>query len=377
MSRRLLSAAPLLAAMVLTAAAIPPGSKHAAATPAKAYVVEAIVARVNNHIITTTDYQKAVQQLEADSASQSPPMTSVQVAEAKKNMLRDLIDQQLLLQRANDLGYSAESQTVHELDQIRANMHLATMQDLRKAIEAQGQSYQDFRQNLKNGILTRMVIEQDVAPRIDIPPNAIQKYYNQHKKDFVTQAGVDLSEILISTQGQKAAAIARLKTLADQVQARAVRGESFSQLAKRYSNGATAASGGEIGFFKKGTLSPGLEKTVFTLPVDGVTPVINTANGFLILRVNAVHEAGQETLAQARSQVEQKVYEQMLQPELQTYLARLRSQAYINIAKGYVDTGAGKNAGVNITHFERVLPQDLPKKTDKDKNASSSGFSAN
>lgn len=364
----------VVAALAIAALAIPPGSGAATNTASKAYVVESIIARVNSHIITNTDYQKAMQQLVSDSASQTPPMTAAQLAAAQKNMLRDLIDQQLLLQRANDLGYSAESQTVHELDQIRANMHLATMQDLRQAIEAQGENYEDFRQNLANGILTRMVIEQDVAPRIDIPPDAIQKYYNQHKAEFVTQAGVDLSEIFISTKGQKASAIPKLKTLADQIQVRAARGEDFSNLAKTYSNGSTASQGGEIGFFKKGTLAPQLEKVVLALPVDGVTPVIPTASGFLILKVNSIHQQGQESLAQARDQVEQKVYEKLLQPELQQYLANLRTQAYIQVAPGYVDTGAGKNAGVNLTHFERVLPQDLPKKTNKS-SGSQSGFS--
>ncbi len=362
MSRLSMLCAPMLAvALLCGAAAAANGGADNSAAP-KAVTVESIVAWINNKVITTVDYQKALQQLEADAASQSPPPTPAQLTTEKKNVLRDLIDQQLLVQRANDLGYSAESETVHQLDQIRQNMHLPTMRALRQAVEAQGESYADFRQNIKTGILTRMVIEQDVAPRIDIPPAAVRKYYLAHKSEFISQAGVDLSEILISTQGVKKAAIPRLQTLAQQIQARAARGESFSKLAKTYSNGTTAATGGAIGFFKQGTLAPSLEKIVFALPAGGVTKVLPTANGYLILKVHAIHQAGQETLAQARSQVEQKVYEQLLQPELKQYLANLRQEAYLKVAPGYVDTGAGKNAGINITHFERVLPQDMPKK---------------
>ncbi len=366
----------LPAALACAAFAAPrpgPRSNPAPRKP-RAMTVESIVAWINNKVITTVDYRKALQEISVDARSQNPPPTAAQLAAQKKNLLRDLIDQQLLLQRASDLGYSAESQTIHELDQIRQNMHLPTMRALRQAVQAQGQSYADFRQNIKHGILTQLVIQQDVAPRIDMPPGAVRKYYEKHKSQFISHAGVDLSEILISTQGVKKSAVPRLHTLAEQVQQRAARGEQFSKLAKTYSNGATADKGGSIGFFKKGTLAPQLEKIVFALPAGGVTPVLNTANGYLILKVDSKHPAGQETLAQARPQVEQQVYEQLLQPELKTYLENLRAKAYIKIAKGYVDTGAGKNPGVNITHFMRVLPQDLPKKIHHKTSGGGSGF---
>lgn len=328
-------------------------------------VVESVVTRVNNAIITNIDVARAERQLATDMQSQTPPPSPQEMEQARKDLLRDLINQQLLLQRASDLGYSAETETIHRLDQIRRSMNLPTMEDLQKAVEAQGEDYEDFKQQIKNGILQQMVIEQDVAPRISIDPEEVQKYYNQHKTAFVSQAGVDLSEILISTKDQPADKLLRLKALADQIQVRAARGEDFSKLATRYSNGTTAATGGEIGFQLKGSLSPELEKVVFNLPEGGITPVITTPNGYLLLRVNRLRHAGQETLDEARNQVQQILYEQKLQPELRDYLAHLRSQAYIKVAAGYVDTGASASIGVNLERFERVLPQDLPKPVEK------------
>lgn len=341
----------------------------------KTEVVERIVARVNNNIITNVDLDKAKQSMVAELQQQSNgaavPPTVVQ--EQEQNLLRDLIDQQLLIQRASDLGVSAETDTIRRLDQIRQQMHLNTMEDLQKAVEAQGQNYEDFKQNIRNSILTQKVIEEDVAPRIDIAPGEIQAYYNAHKDQFMRQNEVGLSEILISTKGKTPAQIKILKDLADQVRARAARGEAFDKLAQQYSNSQSATTGGNIGFFKKGQLTPAIEKDIFSLDVNGVTPVIDTNNGFLLLKVMAIHHAGQETLSEARSEVQYDIYQQKMQPELRHFLTKLRTEAYIKIQPGFTDTGASANSGVNLERFERVLPQDLPKPVDKPKSGGMGG----
>lgn len=341
----------------------------------KTEVVERIVARVNNNIITNVDIDKAKQGLIADLQQQangaSVPPAELQSQE--KNLLRDLIDQQLLIQRANDLGISAETDTIRRLDQIRQQMHLNTMEDLQKAVEAQGQDFEDFKQNIRNSILTQKVIEEDVAPRIDINPGEIQAYYNAHKSEFKRQNEVGLSEILIATKGKTPAQVKALKDLADQIRARAANGEAFDKMAQQYSNSQSATNGGNIGFFKKGQLAPAIEKDVFSLGVNGVTPVITTDNGFLILKVMAIHHAGQETLDEARNEVQYDIYQQKLQPELRHFLTKLRTEAYIKIQPGFTDTGASANSGVNLERFERVLPQDMPKPVDKPKSGGMGG----
>lgn len=348
----------------------------AAAPPPNTTVVEDVVARVNDKIITNIDYNQAksdlVSSLQQQAQQSGQTVTPAQIQTAEKNLLSQMIDNDLLVQRATDLGMSAETQTVLELDQLRQQNHLATMEDLQKAVEAQGENYQDFQQSIKNQILQKMVIEQDVAPRVSQPtPAEISAYYNAHKSDFVTADAVGLSEILVSTEGKSAADQKRLQDLADQVQKRAAAGEDFAKLAQRYSNDPSSAQGGDIGFQKRAQLDPKLADALFKLPVGGVTPVEDVPNGFLILKVTGIHHAGQETLAEATSEISYLLYQQKLRPELDTYLAKLRSNAYITVKPGYVDTGASADAGtVDLEKFQRVLPTDLPKPTDKSKQGS-------
>ncbi|MGH9473313.1 MAG: peptidylprolyl isomerase [Terriglobales bacterium] len=341
----------------------------------KSTVVEQVVARVNDTIITSVDYNQArtdlLQQLQSSAQQSGQTLSSVAIAGQEKDTLANLIDDQLLEQKAKDLGLNADTEVILQLDQMRKKNHLATMEDLQRAVESEGESYSDYEQSLKNQILQRMVIEQDVAPRVpQATPQQTAAYYNAHKAAYVLPEEVDLGEILITTQGKPASDQKRLKALAEQVQERAAKGEDFSTLAQRYSNASSASSGGDIGFERKDQLEASLAKTLFALPIGGVTPVETVPSGYLILKVTARHYAGQESLADATADIDYKLYTQMLQPELKTYLDKLRQEAYIVVKPGYVDTGAVTSAGVDITHFQRVLPTDLPKPTDKDKKGS-------
>src|SRR5215475_9161832 len=148
-------------------------------------VVEEIVARVNNSIVTRADMRKAREQLTAEANQQSDHIAADQeVKEREKDLLRDLIDQQLLLQKAQDLGISADTELVKRLDELRKQMHAESMEDPEKAAQAQGISFEDFKQNMKNNILTQRVIGQEVGGHITVTSQEIQQYYDQHKADL-------------------------------------------------------------------------------------------------------------------------------------------------------------------------------------------------
>src|SRR6266481_2511498 len=103
-------------------------------------VVEEIIARVNNEIITRTEYAHSRDQLKQEAQQQNPSGADQVVAEKQRDILRDLIDQQLLLQKGKDLGITGDTELIKRLDEMRKQMNLATMEELEKAAEAQGAS---------------------------------------------------------------------------------------------------------------------------------------------------------------------------------------------------------------------------------------------
>ena len=126
-------------------------------------VVEEIIARINNQIVTRTEYLRSKEQFKQEAQQQDPANADKLVAEKDKDILRDLIDQQLLLEKGKDLGITADTEVIKRLDEMRKEMKLESMEDLEKAAVSQGISFEDFKQNLKNQIITQQVISKEVG----------------------------------------------------------------------------------------------------------------------------------------------------------------------------------------------------------------------
>jgi peptidyl-prolyl cis-trans isomerase SurA len=307
-------------------------------------VIEEIVARVNNAIITRADLRRGQETMENEVHQQSPGKADSIIKDREKNVLRDLIDQQLLLQKAQDLGISGEVDLVKRLDEIRKQMGASSMEDMEKVAQQQGVSFENFKQNLKNSIITQQVISREVGAHIQISQAELQKYYEAHRADLDRPEEVRLSEILISgstSQGNDldqamAAAQAKADDLLKQLRA----GTSFQELARNNSKGPTAAQGGDLGYFKRGMLAKELEAKTFDLKPGEITDVIPTKQGFVILKVTEHNASGVPPLEKIQGHLQDMMYAERVQPALRVYLSKLREDAYIDVRPGFVDNGA-------------------------------------
>jgi peptidyl-prolyl cis-trans isomerase SurA len=335
-------------------------------------VVEEIIARINNQIVTRTEYVRSRDQLKQEAQQQDPSNVDKIVAERDKDVLRDLIDQQLLLEKGKDLGITGDTEVIKRLDEMRKEMNLGSMEELEKAAQSQGVSYEDFKQNLKNQIITQQVISKEVGSRMSISKEEMQQFYDEHKSQLEQPEQIRLSELLVSTEkkdkdsvpdeAQLAAAQAKASDLLDKIR----KGAAFDEIAKKNSDGPTAAQGGDLGYFKRGTLAKELEEKTFAMKPGDVSDVIRTKQGFVILKVAEHQSAGIPPLSQIESKVQDALYMHKLQPALRAYLQKLREDAYIFIKPGYVDTGASPNQTAPIeTTAKDAGAKELKKKKKK------------
>jgi peptidyl-prolyl cis-trans isomerase SurA len=319
-----------------------------AALPARSadVVIEEILARVNSDIVTRSELQRSKDEVRQELRQQYGDKADSMFAQREKDVLRDLIDQQLLLQKAKDKGLTGDTELIKRLDDMRKQMNLTSMDELEKSAKEQGVSFEDFKQNMKNQILTQMVIRNEVQPKIQITKEEEKKYYDEHQKDLEHPERVRLSEILVSTeklepgdQAGVAAAQQQAQQLLEQVRG----GAAFDEVAKKSSNGPTAAQGGDLGYFKRGTLARELEEKTFAMKPGEITDVVRTKQGFLILKATEHEQAGVPPLKDVQDDISNTLYYQKLQPALRDYLTKLREEAYIDVKPGYVDTGASPN----------------------------------
>jgi peptidyl-prolyl cis-trans isomerase SurA len=337
-------------------------------------VVEEIITRVNNQIITRSEFERSKDQLKEEVKQQNPADPDKAYASREKDVLRDLIDQQLLLDKGKDLGITGDTELIKRMDQMRKDMKLESMEDLEKEATKQGVSWEDFKQNMRNQIITQKVIGEEVGGKLAIGKEEVQTFYDEHKSEMEQPEYIRLSEILVAPktvtpsitpapdpsaagsapaaqppvdeaakQAADAAALTAAEAKANDLLKQIHDGANFEDIAKKYSDGPSAADGGALGMFKRGQLAKAIEDETFDKKAGDVTGVIHTKQGYVILKVVDHQQAGIPPLKDILPKIQDALYYEKLQPALRAYLTKLREDAYIKYADGYVDTGKSPN----------------------------------
>jgi len=323
-------------------------------------VVEDVVARVNDQIISRSDVERSQQQLQQELQQGNLPTTDRE--QRQKDLLRDMIDQQLLLSKGKELGLNADAELVRRLDEIRKQNHLDTMEDLEKAARSQGVNFEDFKANIRNGVVTQQVVRDEVGRHLQLTQGHEQAFYEAHKEEFAQPEQVRLSEILVPLAADAdGAVVTQAQKKADDIAAKVQAGGKFDELAKQNSGGPTAAQGGDLGAFKRGALAKVLEDQTFALKPGESTAPIRTRQGFVILKVTEHQLPGVPPMKEIEPQIQEAMYLQQMQPALRAYLTRLREEAYIDIKPGFVDTGGSSKQTKPV--FSAYAPPAPKKKT--------------
>lgn len=352
----------LLAGPTLASAQIPSIQSPYGGVP-----VEEIIARVNDQIITLSDYNRAMKEQD-DEARQHGATTLQEINAGHKDLLRDLIDQQLWLSKGKELGITGDTELIKRLDDIRKQYHLASIDDLEKAAQQQGISFEDFKASIRNSIITQDVMRQEVGEKINITPGEVERYYEEHKQEYNQPESERLSEILIAPGGAGSngagiddpAKLAAAKAKAEDIEAKLHAGGDFAQLARSFSDGSTAAQGGDLGQYQHGQLPAELENKTFPLKAGQYTDPILTRQGYIILKVTEHTAAGPAPYSDVKDQVEDAYYMSRMEPAIRAYLTKMREDAFIDIRPGYVDTGASPNETKPV--FSAYVPPSPKKK---------------
>ncbi len=327
-------------------------------------LVEQIVAKVNNEIITQGEVARSRRQLEAELKRQALSGAKLEqtLKEAEKDFLRERIDQLLLVQKARDLNVNVDSEVSKYLAELQLQFKISDPDKLQEFVREQsGLPFEDFRQQTKDGFLTRRVIQQEVGSKINVSRAEAQKYFEEHKNEFVREEQVLLREIFVSTEGKDAAGVAAAEKKAKELVERARKKENFGNLARDNSDAATAPNYGELGAFKRGDLRKDIEEIVFKQSRGYVTDPIRQPNGFLILRLEDHYEAGLQPFELVENEVMSRLFEPRMQPAVRAYLTKLRLDAFLEIRSGWVDSGAPAGKDTTWKDPAQFKPQTVTK----------------
>lgn len=334
------------------------------ASLAQVQLVEEIIAKVNGEIVTRGDLDRGHIEAEQELKKQNVDGARYHqlLADYDKNALRDKIDQLLLVQKGKDLDIKVDTDVLKYIADIQKQTGIADPDKFHELIREQtGMSYEDYKNEVTNHMLTERVIRQEVMSKMQLPQKDIQDYYNKHKSEFVRQEKVFLQEILVSTDGKDDVGVAAAKRKADDLVRRARGGEKFADLARDNSESVTAKQGGDLGGYKKGELSSNVEAAIWNQPRGYVSDPLRVANGYLILKVQEHQKEGQADLEEVEPEIQDKLLSPKMQPALREYLTKLRESAFLEIKKGYVDSGAAPGKDTSWMEMAQLKPETVTK----------------
>ena len=315
---------PITTAAILVLANV--GCKHA--------VPENVAASVNNRPITYSDLDKQYQSQFTSSAERP---SDDQMMIQKLEVLRSLIDNEIMLQRAEKLGLMATDSDVEaKLTELKAPF---TQEEFQKQLAARKMSLEDLRAQLKRDLSIQKLFNKEITSHIAISDKDVTGFYNANKSSFsFAEPQVHLAQILVTPnpdpnvrnlKNDKAQNEDQAKKKIEMIVARIHQGEDFGMLAQNFSEDATSApNGGDLGFVPESALEkagPEVRKALSVSPGQ-VTPIIHTGEGYRVFKIFSKEPAGQRELSDPR--VQQNIRETLLNRKDQLLRA-----AYYEVAR--------------------------------------------
>ncbi len=305
------------------------------------HLVDRVVAVVNDDVITLTELEKTGQSFFERIKTQAPP-TEVERAlkQAREEVLSSLVDKMLVRQVAEKLNISVSEQEIDSaVDQILTRNN-ATIEEFRQELTSIGATEQEYRDNLRGQILQSKIISYEVRSRIVIVEDDIKEYY---QKEYTLEKGEGGYYILqmgftwrnsVSLEGAGFDTKEAAREKAEEIRARVVDGESFTELAKAYSNLPSAEDGGDIGFLQKDEMAAYMKEVILAMKPGEISPIIETNNTFQFFKLLSLRDGDLVVKAPyeaVREEIRDVLYQQEMEEQYKTWVKRLREEAYIQI----------------------------------------------
>ena len=299
-------------------------------------LLDEVVARVNEEIITLTDLKQELRRLRSSlrQENESPELLEQAFQREKQNLLRTMIQNEMLVQRAEEFGIpdSVEPEVGKILEEMRKESGIPNMEVLDQYLRQQGSSLEEYRTSLKQRLVIDAFLQQSVYSKLTLLTPEIEAYYQENIERYTEKAEVELQEILFLSEGEDQA---QLRKKAQEVLSQLQAGASFEDLAKRLSDGPTASQGGGIGSVKRGSMAAPIEEVAFQLEEGAVSGIIKTEYGLQIIKVVSQVPARERPLEEVRSEISNQLYQRKAQPGLKKFVDELIEQSYIYVTPKY------------------------------------------
>lgn len=309
----------LTACLLLAAGTITLGQK----------TVEAIVAVVNQDIITLSQYKEIYDSTYASMQAALPPENFQDAWQERKKILLDtVITNSLLLQEARSQGLNVGEQLRMTIDRIKEENNLPTDADLIRALQQQGMTYDQFRKQLEDDMMRQGLVFTEVDRTIVIDDSDYVDYYKKHPEEFIEPALYHIRALYLAGENHKPE---EMQTVKSEVDRRLSGGEEFTVVAGELTEGPGKEEGGDLGNLKSGEMAQELEDAVKDLENGQLASWLEFRDGWWRLYLEEKTPSQLQSFEDSRPAIEQKLMAEQREVKLQEYMIKLKAKSYIKI----------------------------------------------
>jgi parvulin-like peptidyl-prolyl isomerase len=304
----------------------------AAASLSAAQIVEAIVLRVGDRIITSTQYAKRVRDgyNEIDQTS-TPDQIATKRADFKKALVDELISELLIKDRADRIGVSVTEAELREATaRLKEQYGITTDKQFEESLEKSGLNRTDMEARLRDTLISNKVFSRELRSREELTDRELRERYDREKERYRLPERAHLREIIILRPDNAAAVDAASKKAFD-VADKARNGGDFAKLAQTYSESGTKDKGGDLGDVGRGELLPDLDKGVFNSAAGTVIGPLPTKSGWHIIKVESRLPSEVPAFESLKEKIRKDASDDAFQRDYKAYIDRLRKDAFIQI----------------------------------------------
>lgn len=301
-------------------------------------VVDRVVAVVNEDVITLSEVNeegKALFQRVAEQVSASELPEALK--QVRKTVIDQLIEKKIMLQKAEEADISVSEEEVDNAFQLILKRNNTTPRQFRQQLATMGMTEEQYRENLKNQVLSSKLVSLEVRSKVIIPESKIIDYYDTHYTERVGEGGYYLLQIGIQwDENGNTAEISKSEAWkkAERVRGLAVSGHEFRELAREYSDLPSAADGGDIGVLNKDDMSGKMLDIISETKPGDISAITETSSGYQFFKVLSSQE-GQIITKVPYETVKDDIYDILYQREIEVrfedWLQNMKSQSYIKI----------------------------------------------
>jgi peptidyl-prolyl cis-trans isomerase C len=245
--------------------------------------------------------------------------------EARRRALDDAVDRRLLLQQARARGISVgDDQVERAMLGLQADYPGTHFDDL---LAQEKLSAAEVRLRLREQLTVEALFAQEVFPRVQVADDEVQRWYDEHLSDFDEPERVRARQVVVRTREEAV-------RIRDELRRKP---QSFAEVARRSSIAPEGKSGGDLGYFGKGSGMPEVFEICFRLPLQQISEVTPSPYGFHVFQVTERKPARRRPFAEARAGIRETLLRQKRARAQEEAVAALRHEARITIDEKALD----------------------------------------